>query len=223
MSNVFEHFYQPRKILEKIRDSRNIQYIYLNHPDFDWAIINNLNCILNYEHIWYIEHQALFKLFENYGFYLNRRYNFANQLIQLEFIRNFECASNILSNISSYTNIKQYFDNQINTVHVINKLLLLSNANTKYYIWPAALYTTQLFTLGLRYDLLAGILDNSPNKINKYLTNYNLYCKSLNDLLKEDPENTCIIISGVGNYLKEIDFCNKNIKLIFINDLNATI
>jgi fructose/tagatose bisphosphate aldolase len=219
MSNVFEHFYQPTKILEKIRDSKNIKYIYLNHPDFEYAIKNNLIIVLNHEHIWYIEHNVLFKLFENYGFYLNRRYDLNDQLIQLEFIRKDKISFNELININSYKNVSNYFNKQIIIVNKLNNILL-SNPNLKYYIWPAALYTIPLFVLGLRYELLSGILDNSPNKINKYLTNYNLYCTSLNELIRDDPEDTCIIISGAGNYLKEIDFSNKNMKIIFINDLN---
>lgn len=221
MSNVFEHFYNPLQILEKIKDSNNIKYIYLNHPDFEYAIAHNTLIVLNHEHIWYIEHDVLFKLFENYGFYLNKRYDLNNQLIQLEFVRKETCASNLILNKNSYMNIRNYFYKQFHIVNSINNILI-HNTHTKYYIWPAAIYTTSLFTLGLRYDLLNGILDNSPNKINKYITNYNLYCTSLDELLKNDPENTCVIISGVGNYLKEIDFSNKNTKLMFINDLNMT-
>ena len=219
ISNVFEHFYEPTKILEKIRDSRNIKYIYLNHPDFEYAIKNNIIIILNHEHIWYIEHNVLFKLFENYGFYLNRRYDLNNQLIQLEFIRKDEISFNELINVNSYSDISNYFKKQITIVNRLNSILL-SNRKLKYYIWPAALFTIPLFVLGLRYDLLSGILDKSPNKINKYLTNYNLYCASLNELIRDDPEDTCIIISGAGNYLNEIDLSNKNMKILFINDLN---
>ena len=48
MSDMFEHFYHPLNILEKIKNS-NIEYIILNHPDFDHAVENvafTLDCRL---------------------------------------------------------------------------------------------------------------------------------------------------------------------------------
>ena len=219
MSNVFEHFYEPLKILEKLRDSPNIKYIYLNHPDFNWGIRNYIFCILNVEHIWYVENEVVIKLFENYGFYLNRQNDFMNQTLELEFVRRPECANNILINTCSEMDITNYFNNILNIVDKLNNKML-THSTTKYYLWPASLHSIPLFTMGLRYDLLSGMLDNSPNKIGKYLQNYRLYCSSFSKILEEDPENTCIIISSAGNYLKEIDMSSKNIKFININDLN---
>ena len=42
MSDVFEHFYNPKDILEKLKNSNGIEYIYLNHSDFDYSIKNNM-------------------------------------------------------------------------------------------------------------------------------------------------------------------------------------
>ena len=50
MSDVFEHFYEPLNIIKKLQNSSNIKYIYLNHPDFDYAIKNNIEVFLNCEH-----------------------------------------------------------------------------------------------------------------------------------------------------------------------------
>jgi hypothetical protein len=69
------------------------------------------------------------------------------------------------------------------------------------------------------YKKLSGVLDNSPNKIGKYIYGYNLLCSSLNELLKSTEKYICVFISGAGNYIKELDLTNTNIEIIFINEL----
>ena len=61
-----------------------------------------------------------------------------------------------------------------------------NNINRFYYIWPCSIHTTTLFLFGLDYTKFKGILDNSPNKINKYIDGYNLLCGSFNELIKEE-------------------------------------
>ena len=82
-----------------------------------------------------------------------------------------------------------------------------------------SIHSIPLFTFGLDYKKLSGVLDNSPNKIGKYIYGYNLLCSSFNDLLKSTEENICVFISGAGNYIKELDLTNTNIEIIFINEL----
>jgi hypothetical protein len=73
--------------------------------------------------------------------------------------------------------------------------------------------------MGLEYKNLSGVLDNSPNKIGKYIYGYNLLCSSFDELLKNNQENVTVFISGAGNYIKELDLTNTKIEIIFINDL----
>jgi hypothetical protein len=40
MSHVFEHFYEPLKIIEKIANSNNIEYVCLNFPDLETYVKN---------------------------------------------------------------------------------------------------------------------------------------------------------------------------------------
>ena len=88
-----------------------------------------------------------------------------------------------------------------------------------FYIWPTSVHSTPLFTFGLDYNKLSGVLDNSPNKIGKYIYGYNLLCSSLNELLRSDEKNVCVFISGAGNYIKELDLTNTNIEIININEI----
>lgn len=216
MSDVFEHFYKPKDILKKLQQS-NIKYVYLNHPDFDYAVKNNILMNLMCEHTFLIEHQFLFKLFEKYGFILNRRFDFENLSLFLEFkrIENFsdEINNSYIINYSMRNDLAIFFNKIINNVNYINSLLETDN-KTKFYIWPSAFYSISLITMGLNYKKLSGILDNSPNKIGKYVYGYNLLCYSFNEIIKSNNENICIILSCNSNYMNELNFDNSNIKII---------
>ena len=71
----------------------------------------------------------------------------------------------------------------------------------------------------LEINDIDAVLDNSVNKIGKYLYGYNLLCSSFDELLKSEEENICVFISGAGNYIKEISLQNSKIEIININDL----
>jgi hypothetical protein len=217
MSDIFEHFYNPKDILNKLNTSSNIEYIYLNHPDFDYSIKNNIHINLNCEHTFLIEHQFLFKIFEQYGFALNRRIDYKNFSLFLEFKRisytKNENNNIILKNISTNIDVKKYFNNIINKVKYINDFIE-NNSNGIFYIWPSSLHSIPLFTMGLNYKKLNGVLDNSPNKIGKYLHTYNLLCSSFDEIVKSENSNIYIIMGGAGNYCNEIDYKNSKVNII---------
>jgi hypothetical protein len=216
MSDVFEHFYNPIQILDKIKDSQNIKYIYLNHPEFDYSVKNNILINLNCEHTFLIQHEYLFSLFYTYGFKLNNQYNFLNHSLFLEFERVDNSSSvlkNKIFNETLYFDAKIFFSNIIKLVHNINKFID-ENPNKKMYIWPSSVHSISLFTYGLKYEKLAGILDNSPNKIGKYLYGYNLLCSSFNDIVNNNNPDQCIIIGGAGNYIKELKLNELSVKYL---------
>ena len=217
MSDVFEHFYNPIDILNKIQKSENIKYIYLSHPDFDSNIrklmLTNLNC----EHTFLVEHQFLFTLFENFGFKLNKRYDFDNYSLFLEFERTNDIMVHKPLNYSLNNDIKKYF-NQIHTIVNNINTFIDESPNKKIFIWPTSVHSVTLFTNGLKYEKLEGILDNSPNKIGKYLYGYNLLCSSFNELINSDSNDFCIIISGAGSYIKELNIENQESKIRFLEN-----
>jgi hypothetical protein len=218
MSDVFEHFYNPIDILNKIQKSENIKYIYLNHPDFDYSIKNNILVNLNCEHTFLIEHQFLFTFFENFGFTLNKRYNFENHSLFLEFERTTEIIiQKPLVNYSLNSDTKLFFS-QIHTIVNNINTFIDNNPNKKIFIWPTSVHSVTLFTNGLKYEKLEGILDNSPNKIGKYLYGYNLLCSSFSELLNSDRNDYFIIISGAGSYIKELNIQNQDSKILFLED-----
>jgi hypothetical protein len=219
MSDVFEHFYNPNDILNKIKKAENIKYIYLNHPDFDYSIKNNLLINLFCEHTFLIEHQFLFTLFENYGFKLKRRYDFDNHSLFLEFerIHNNDITNKTLINNCLYHDGKIYFDNILKIVNNINNFMN-DNPNLKIYIWPSSVHSQTLFTLGLNYTKIEGILDNSPNKIGKYLYGYELLCSSFYDIMNIDDINNSIILSNGGSYTKELNITNNKTRIYFLDN-----
>ena len=221
MSAVFEHFYTPLLILDKLRKAKNIEYVYLCHPNFEYYCNNDIANILNFEHIYYIELDFLKKLFKMHGFDIEELYDYKNNYYFLKFVK----VSDLLllndinfSNTHSLQDTTRYFDRMHRRIMKLNNIL--EDKSSKYYIWPASAHTVTLFMNGLNWQNLSGCLDNSPNKIGKYLYGYNLKCESMNDkLLDNTREKITIILSGAGLYLDEIHISNSNLKIIHFNTL----
>jgi len=221
MSHIFEHLYQPMKILENISKAKNIQHIYLNHPDFEYYVKENVYVVLNSEHVYYIEHDVLISYFEKYGFLLEKRYNYDNHSIFLYFkrfseIRYFD--ETRLINKKTVNDITYFFSSMQKVISALHKIIK-ENPTKKYYMWPASAHSISLFACGFDTSLLTCLLDNSPTKIGNYLDSYNLYCSSFKELIERKDPNTCIIIGGAGSYSKDVILENPVITFIKTSDL----
>jgi len=221
MSNLFEHLYKPIRILEKLQNTPNIKYIYINHPDFEHNVRNNTYVVLNCEHTFYLEHNVLINYFLKYGFKLKKQDNYKNHTIMFMFerIEPIVIGESCLINTQSIVDINNFFNTMTKTIDYLNNYM--KDTTKKYYIWPASAHSISLFTNGLNYRRLDGILDNSPNKIGKYLYGYNLLCSSFEEKINSNEDNICIIISGAGSYIDEIIITNSKIEFIKTNDLNT--
>lgn len=220
MSDVFEHFYNPLDILRKLRSHANIQYLYLNHPDFDYAVKNGIDMFLNFEHTFLIEHVFLFRQFERFGFSLTRCRNYENNSLFLEFKRQSGDPSLCLK-LQNSVKMTEFTKAHIRKLQksVENMNYLMADETKSFYIWPASIHSIQFFTYGLHYKRLTGVVDNSPNKIGKYLHTYGLKCESFNNLLRTcENANTVIFITNTGPYAKEIDFSNTKATIIYVDD-----
>jgi hypothetical protein len=213
MSHVFEHFYEPLTIIQKIEQSINIEYICLCFPDLETYIKNNTYNVLTPEHTYYVENNFLKNIFLKYGFKTIIEEKFKEHSIFLIFKRTIKNNSLIVKNNNSINDIKKYYNSIFNKINKLNNLLLLTNENINTYIFPCSIHTLYLFAFGLNTKLIKSILDNSHSKINKYLYGYNLICESFNDIIIND-EKSIIILNG-GCFNKEINL-NLTSNIIYI-------
>jgi len=218
MSDVYEHFYNPVEIIEKIQNS-NIEYIYMNHPHFDYMIKNNVLLILNTEHTFIIEHQYLFSLFENFGFELSNLKNYNNHSLFLEFKRT-KIYNNLLYNINTLNYTKKFINEIEIKIKEVNDYM---KNNREYYIWPCSIHSITLFQYGMNYKKLSGILDNSSNKIGKKLNCYNLSCYSFDEIINKEDNNICIFIGGNGKKIMDYLLNNKKIEILFNHRIQEAI
>jgi D-tagatose-1,6-bisphosphate aldolase subunit GatZ/KbaZ len=212
MSSVFEHFYNPCSVLEQFQASQNIQYIYLNHPQLEFAIKNDIYINLTTEHTFYIEDGFLIDFFRKYGFEMTRSLSFENHTNCFEFTRKPTVTPPSLPvNKSSATDIKKYMKRLDQKIKNMNTFMD-ENPQYTYYVWPASMHLTPIFTHGFNTQKVKGLLDNSPNKIGKYFYGYNLPCYSFTEVVGNAGPNTCIFLGGSPNYRRELMLENRHCK-----------
>jgi D-tagatose-1,6-bisphosphate aldolase subunit GatZ/KbaZ len=219
MSHIFEHLYSPTTVLKKLKESK-LQYIYLNHPNFEYYCKNDVYNILNIEHISYFEESFLVSLYSQYGFELQRRESYGSHSTFLEFVRKdvvSEPNLALIKNNSSVVDTKEYFHGMFRRINALNTLL--KDSTREVYLWPASAHNIALLTMGLHYDLLKGFLDNSPGKINKRLVGYNIPCYNYQEMINSDNTAVTIVIGCSGSYTKELDFSTKKVTILHLESL----
>lgn len=202
MSHVFEHFYDPMAILNKLLEMPNLNYIYINHPNLESFIKHGNYHVLNPEHIFYAETFFIEEIFLLFGFKRKRSYNYTDFAVFLEFER-IKVEKNSISfprNINTLESTQLFFSNLFKNIKTLNEIL--NKTTLPVHIWPSSMHTNFVIAMGLNKDKINGVLDNSPHKIGKYLYGYNLYCKSFKEITESDDKK--IIILAGGSYNKEV-------------------
>ena len=216
LSHVLEHFYEPIKILDKLFIKTNIKYFYLAWPDLDHYINNNIVNILTVEHIFYISTNYLEKIIESYGFKLILKNNFKNHTIFYFFERK-EVVTNKKLDYKDSNNenlLNNYTENINMNLSKINQIINRNN-DRDIYLWPCSTHNiTMLIYNKINMDRIAGFLDNSPNKINKKVIQFNKGCFSFDQI---DFSKSLVILNG-GPFNEElIIYCKKtNLKCILL-------
>jgi len=217
ISHVFEHFYEPKKILEKIYLNKNIKHFFLVWPDLEYYINNNILHVLNTEHIYCIDNNFLIKLIESYGFLLREKEYYKGHSVLFYFNRDHLLKKiNDVNYSNTNLNIELYYNNIFKNVNICNNIL---NKNTEYknYIWPASIHSLYLLTFGLYEIKLHGMLDNSLNKIGKKMYGTNLEVFSFDKIVEENNESIFIILNGgVFNDEVENKIKKSNIKYLIL-------
>ena len=214
MSHVFEHFYEPFSILEKIYNNTKIKNVFLTFPDLENYIEKNINHVLNTEHTYYIDNKFLINLFKKFGFCLVEKIKFKGHSVLFYFERRYKKKIKPINFKNSKNKLKKFFKTIISTTNKINDFV---NKYNNIYLWPASVHTLMLCTFGLQYQKIKGLLDNSELKINKKMYGMNTEIFPFSHILNK--KNKAIIILNGGVFNKEIkkQIKSKNIKIITYN------
>jgi hypothetical protein len=212
ISHVFEHFYEPLKILKIISNNKNLDFVYICHPNFDKYVSKNTLNILNIEHTFYIENDFLIKLFNRCGFKLIKKDLVEDYSILFEFKRTNTAVDLIFKNIHTVEKFEKYSYEIYNRVKYLNDFI--DKTQKDIYIWPCSVHIITLFNFGLKYNKLVGSLDNSEYKIGKYMYGYKLKCFPFKEIVKSEKE--IVIILNGGCFNKEIVDRNQNKNIQFI-------
>ncbi len=200
ISHVFEHFYNPIETLNKIKHNLNIEYVLLVWPDLEYYKDNHTYHLLNTEHTFYVDNNLIQILFNNNTFEMIENQKYENHSVIYLFKRNNNLETKTIENINY--SIDNYFNYILNKKEEINEFIKKNKDNNKKLcIWPASVHTQFILMILQINDNIDFVLDNSVNKINKYLYGYNLKCKSFEDNCNDD--NNAIILNG-GCFNKEV-------------------
>lgn len=216
ISHVFEHFYNPIEILDKISKNQQIKHLYIVWPDLEYYMQNNILHVLNTEHTYYVDNAFLINLFASYGFELVEKEGYKGHSALFYFQR---CYNASVTNNITYKNtvvpLESFYSRIQSTIRAWNTIIE-ENRDKRIYIWPASIHCLYLLQFGLSTKI-TGCLDNSSNKINKYLYGYNIPIFNFQEIVENNSENTIILVNG-GVFNKDIEeTCKKaaNIQFVF--------
>ncbi len=203
ISHVFEHFYKPMEIIEKIHNNVNIKNFILVFPDLEYYINNNNLHVLNTEHTFYCDNNFLINILKLYGFTLIERIDYENHSVIFYFERKEYCKNiDIIPYKNKNYSLDVYYNTIQNTITKFNSIID-TNETKEVYIWPASIHSLYLIPFGLKINKLRGFLDNSPNKIGKKLYGTELEIFSFSEMIQKNDNNTIILING-GVFNKDI-------------------
>ena len=196
MSHVYEHFYDPCLILEKIKELQDVDYVYLSFPDLEGFIKEGVYHVLNPEHTFYVENEFIVNLFDYFNFKLGRTYSHKNHSIFFEFIRDKESKSTkaFPKNRTAVEDTRHFFERVLENVETANK-----SVEGEVYMWPCSMHSLFCLSLGLRRDGIRSVLDNSPLKIGKYLYGYGYICESFSTVINSEEPKTILLTGGCYN------------------------
>lgn len=203
ISHVFEHFYKPKDIIEKIYENKKIENLFLVFPDLEYYINNNVLHVLNTEHTYYVDNDFLVDFLNSNGFELVESKNYNNHSVLFYFRRKSDDSKKPFESKNNNFSLDKYYDTIFETVSYFNEII---SGDKETFIWPASIHTLYLMIFGLNYDKLSGFLDNSRLKINKKMYGTNKVVYSFNDVLKNNPN---VLLNG-GVFNSEVEEILKN-------------
>lgn len=196
MSHVFEHFYEPLKILQKIADNPKIEHVFLVFPNLEAYIQANILHVLNIEHTFYVDNEFLERVFAQHGFVVRQKTLYDKHSVVFHFERDGDRSCHLGQNKHD---LVAFFGKIQQTVNRFNDILVASDKNV--YLFPASIHSIFLTIMGLRYDRLTAMIDNSPLKINKKLYGLNVPIRAFGSVFED--KNALVLLNG-GVFNQEV-------------------
>lgn len=214
-SHVFEHFFEPLKIIEKLNAMPNLHNVFLNMPNLELYLQNKTFHVLNTEHTYFVENQFLIDFFALHGFILNKKTLFKEHSVFFHFVKSETPIQCTLKNSNADILIHNFFSHIEQITTLINTLV----QDGPIYMWPCSMHSQFLLNFGIKQENIKALLDNSKEKIGHYLYGFPKLCGSLYDILILNEPSTILLNGGCFNHeiksmINSVN-CDK-VKLIFI-------
>lgn len=201
MSHVFEHFYRPLEILEKISVNEKIQNLFLVFPNLEAYLTKDILHVLNVEHTFYADNHFLECLFMRHGFAVKDKIFYDDHSV----IFHFQRAKPRTVALNNKHNLMPFFDRINRIVTTFNEVI--DGHPEGVYLFPASIHSIFLTIMGLKYQGLTAMLDNSELKIGKKMYGLEVPICDFKPVLKD--KNSLVLLSG-GVFNKEVEHLLEN-------------
>ena len=215
-SHLIEHIYSPRQFLFNINSLLSKKgYHIFSVPNLKKMIQNGYANAMNFEHPFFLDEKMLDFLLKQSGFkVIKKKYFKSSHSIFYLTKKSIKKKKNIfnffLKNKKIFLDLKKKWSKDIDLLN-----LYITNKKN-IFIFGAHIFSQNLIFNGLNYKNVKYILDNDPNKKNKFLYGTNIQVKET-EILKKYKNPTVILRAGPYNKeIKENIIKNINNKTKFI-------
>jgi hypothetical protein len=213
MSHVFEHIYNPTKLINQFIKS-GVENVFISIPNMNSLLRTNNIAILHVEHTFYIDEYDIKSMFSKAGFVCSAQQYFKDHSIFFHFKKHAQCTSfiyvktdRIIQQKDIYKKIESFFSS--------------FEINQPCFIAPAGNYGQKIYYYLKQYnEHIIGFLDNDSCKVGKRVYGTPKFVFTPSELTKYKDQQITIILFA-GPYKNEIknqyDQIHTNIKYIDIN------
>ena len=203
LSHTLEHFYDPVKVLSKIKDLLTCDgVVVVSVPNIEQQLKDGFLNAMNFEHTYYISHDYMSLMVSMAGLQIVSRHDFSKHN-SFYVLKKTTASPNFPVNKSTARTVYETFvKNLLKDVANINFQI----SNKKVYCFGAHIFTQMLIAFGLNTDAVVGVLDNDVNKNGKFLYGTALMVYAPSYVKQEEEPN---VIVRVAQYRDEIIDCIK--------------
>lgn len=174
-SHVLEHIYSPMKFLSEVaKRMKHNSKMYISYPNIEQLVKMGGTNSLNFEHTYFLTPKQLRVVCSNLGLELTREVEFRKHSFFWELTKKQKPKEQMeIPNIGATSeSFKELWPSLSRFVSDCNKVLEQKSMPT--YIFGAHVFSQGLVSLGLKVQLIDGVLDNAKDKQGKRLYGTNL-------------------------------------------------